>query len=119
MVAGTQTAAVSVGGTGAGLLTEEYNGSSWTTSNAPLISMSFGGSSSAGTQDNMTTFATNSSPNSFVQKYNGTSFATEPSIATGRYSGTGAGTAAAALAMGGRAPPFSTATEEFLSLIHI
>ena len=34
-------------------------------------------------------------------------------LATALYAGTGAGTAPASLAMGGRAPPFSTAVEEF------
>ncbi len=113
MAAGTQTAAVFVGGTGRNALTEEYDGSSWTAGGASIINMSFGGSSSAGTQDSMTTFATNSSPYAFVQRYNGTAMATDPPITTARYSGTGAGTAPASLAMGGRAPPFSTAVEEF------
>ena len=113
MAAGTQTAAVFVGGNNRNALTEEYDGSSWTAGGASIINMSFGGSSNAGTQDNMTTFVTNSSPYAFVQRYDGTAMATDPSISTPRYAGTGAGTGPASLAMGGRAPPFSTAVEEF------
>ena len=113
MVAGTQTAAVIVGGSNRVALTEEYDGSSWTAGGASIINMSFGGSSNAGTQDNMTTFVTNSSPYAFVQRYDGTAMSTDPQISTARYAGTGAGTAPASLAMGGRAPPFSTAVEEF------
>jgi hypothetical protein len=111
MAAGTQTAAVFVGGSNRNALTEEYDGSSWTAGGGSITNIAFGGS--AGTQDNMTTFATNSVPYAFVQRYNGTAMSTDPFISTGRYAGTGAGTAPASLAMGGRAPPFSTAVEEF------
>ena len=54
-----------------------------------------------------------STPSTFAQKYNGTSYATSPSLATGRTRGSGGGTATAGLYSGGREPSFSTKTEEF------
>jgi len=118
MSAGTQTAAATNGGTGpAATLTEEYDGSSWTAGGTGLQPQSFGGSSLNGTQDDWMTYGTNSPNYAFTQGYNGTSWSTRPSLATGRYSSAGAGTASAALCMGGRAPAFSTATEEFTAPI--
>ena len=109
--AGTQTAAAAVGGQGRASLTEEYNGSSWTAGGAPLAPVSGGGTSQAGTQDAFIYIST--SPSAFTQKYDGTVFSTSPSLATGRTNGSGAGTSTAGLYAGGRAPAFSTATEEF------
>ena len=54
-----------------------------------------------------------STPSTFAQKYDGTSYATSPSLATGRTRGSGGGTATAGLYSGGREPSFSTKTEEF------
>ena len=113
MSAGTQTAAATNGGQGAGTLTEEYNGSSWTAGGAGLQPQAFGGSSLNGTQDDWMTYGTNSPNYAYAQGYNGTSWSVRPALATGRYDSTGAGTASAALCIGGRQPAFSTATEEF------
>jgi hypothetical protein len=109
--AGIQTAAAAVGGQGRASLTEEYNGSSWTAGGAPLAPVSGNGTTQAGTQDAFIYIST--SPSAFTQKYDGTVFSTSPSLATGRNSGSGAGTATAGLYAGGREPAFSTATEEF------
>ena len=45
--------------------------------------------------------------------FDGSTFSTSPSIATQRYNLGGCGTVSAALAFGGQAPPYSSATEEF------
>ena len=109
--AGTQTAAAAAGGQNRGLLTEEYNGSSWTAGGVPLVSQSGMGLTHAGTQDSFITMG--STPSTFAQKYDGTSYTSSPSLGTGRTRGAGGGTATAGLYSGGREPSFSTKTEEF------
>jgi hypothetical protein len=142
--AGTQTAALAFGGfvppdTGA---TEEYDGTTWTTSPASLgtARRNLGG---AGTQTAALAFggkfqltaATEEyndygEPNTFENLgqvwYNGTTkalkftdetfssaWATGNNMNTARYALAGAGTQTAALAFGGNIPPYTGATEEY------
>ena len=95
--------------------TEEFDGSSWTAGGAPIAPVSGNGMTSAGTQDaflNMS-MPSPSTPIAMCQKYDGTAFATSPSLGTGRSRGSGAGTATAGIYAGGREPSFSNKTEEF------
>ena len=95
-------------------MTEEYDGTNWTAGGAPLISMSFGGTSLNSSVPTFSSFGTNSTPVGFHQWYDGTSFSTAPNLATPRSGAGGAGSSnTASIVFGGRAPAFSTATEEF------
>jgi hypothetical protein len=123
---GTQTAAIVSGGYGPDGgsirdLTQFYNGSSWTTGPATLISaqqwMGY-----AGTQTDNFIFGGSSGPASTqtakAQAYDGTAWSTRPSLGTGRYGirGSVQGTSTSASAFGGLVPsPFTglTNTEEF------
>jgi len=111
---GTQTEAVFSGGTGRNSLTEEYNGSSWSTGGAPLYPIGFGGHTNGSPASNFANFGTNASANQ-NQLYDGTSYATQPSLGTNRQSTGGAGNSGTAgIVFGGRVPPsFRTETEEF------
>ena len=120
---GTQTAAISSGGGTPSLssVTQLYNGSSWTTSPATLVSgqkwLGY-----AGTQTANLIFGGSTNPAStqtaVTQGWDGTAWSTRPSMGTGRYGvgGAGQGSVTAALAFGGLVPsPFTglTTTEEF------
>ena len=123
---GTQTAALVAGGYGpdGGSIrdfTQFYNGSSWTTGPATLVSaqqwMGY-----AGTQTDNFIFGGSSGPASTqtarAQAYDGTAWSTKPSLGTGRYGirGSVQGTTTSASAFGGLVPsPFTglTNTEEF------
>ena len=119
--AGTQTASTittgniwpSPGATAEVDVTEEYNGTGWTTGNAMLES-SNGNGGAAGTGSDFIIFGMGglSTPGT-VYGYDGTNWSTRPSLGTGRYSAGGCGTATAALCTSGRAPAYSTAVEEF------
>ena len=114
MGGGTQTAGIYNGGTGRTTSTEEYNGSAWTGGGAPPIAQSFGGSSGQGPQTNFSTFGINGTPSGYHQSYDGSTWTAQPALSTPRYALGGAGSSAnSTVAFGGRAPAFSSATEEF------
>jgi hypothetical protein len=119
--AGTQTASTittgniwpSPGATAEVDVTEEYNGTGWTTGNAMLES-SNGNGGAAGTGSDFIIFGMGGlSTNGTVYGYDGTNWSTRPSLGTARTSVGGCGTATAALCTSGRAPGYSTAVEEF------
>ena len=117
--AGTQTAAMAVGGRRnnsppANANTEEYDGSSWTAGgNYPTASFGLGAS---GTQIDALYFG-GTDYSTASNSYNGTSWASQPSIATGRqFPGfPTTGTSTSAFIAGGRATggAATAATEEF------
>ena len=107
---GTQTSALAVNSPPN--ITEEYNGSSWTsggTTNTARPGISLSGTS------NTDALAFGGNPAiSSTESYNGTSFSVSANLATGRSNIGGVGTGPAALAFGGtNNPPTLTATEEF------
>ena len=107
---GTQTSALAVNSPPN--ITEEYNGSSWTsggTTNTARPGISLSGTS------NTDALAFGGNPAiSSAESYDGTSFAASADLATGRSNIGGVGTGPAALAFGGtNNPPTLTATEEF------
>ena len=119
--AGTQTASTittgniwpSPGATAEVDVTEEYNGTGWTTGNAMLES-SNGNGGAAGTGSDFIIFGMGGlSTNGTVYGYDGTNWSTRPSLGTARTSVGGCGTVTAALCTSGRAPGYSTAVEEF------
>lgn len=117
--AGTQTAALAIGGPSA--VVESWNGTSWT--NGPSLVTQIDGNAAAGIQTNAITFGGYVPPGvtltAITQQYDGSAWATVPSLATARRELMGMGTAQAALAAGGFTPPtFSAATEEFNSSIN-
>lgn len=120
--AGTQTAAIATAGdvggpTPVSLASEEYNGSTWTSTANSLYDMY--GVASAGTttaalmacQDTLPPYEAN------AQNWDGSAWSTSPSFNTARQQMGGAGTAIAAVAFSGNVMPGSTttsaATEEF------
>ena len=120
--AGTQTAAIATAGdvggpTPVSLASEEYNGSTWTSTANSLYDMY--GVASAGTttaalmacQDTLPPYEAN------AQNWDGSAWSTSPSFNTARQQMGGAGTATAAVAFSGNVMPGSTttsaATEEF------
>ena len=123
---GTQTAAIIASGYSSPPATiisntETYNGTSWTETGHSVVKaikrtavttagpnsdgMLNGGGEAAGSNDNT----------AVVQGYNGTSWFTQPSLATARINQQGFGTSTAAVVAAGYNPPGSvlTATEEF------
>jgi hypothetical protein len=114
LTTGTQTAAMTAGGSspGGSKATEVYNGVSWTSSGNLLNDRSFGGASRNGAYTNSLVFGTNGAL-AITESFDGSIWSTAPNMATARYGAMGAGTGTSALAAGGRAPGFSTATEEF------
>ena len=121
-VAGTQIAAIATAGDVGGptpvtLASEEYDGSTWTSTANSLYDMY--GVASAGTtsaalmacQDTLPPYAAN------AQGWDGSAWSTSPSFNTARQQMGGAGTATAAVAFSGNVMPGSTttsaATEEF------
>jgi hypothetical protein len=100
---GTQTAGLAIqgfqdGGEGEVSKVEEYNGTSWTeVTNAPFTSRK---NCAAGIQTNAITFAGHNNRTDVVG-YDGTTWSTRPSMATGRDFASGFGTATAAVCAGG------------------
>jgi len=85
---GTQTAAVGGGGyssvpTKEGSHTEEYDGSSWTNSNNQIYDTRM--AKQSGTQTDTLSMGGTPGFKTSCQRYDGTSWATSPSMATGRY----------------------------------
>jgi hypothetical protein len=113
--AGTQTAALAIGGPSA--VVESWDGSTWT--NGPSLNFQLdGGSGASGTQTNALTFGGRKPPGTTLvsssEQYDGSAWATAPSLGTARRELMGMGTASSALASGGYTPPtFSASTEEF------
>lgn len=107
---GTQTSALAVHSSPN--VTEEYNGSSWTTGGTTNVNRS--GIALSGTSNtDALGFGGNPAITS-AESYDGTSFITSASLATGRDAMGGVGTGPAALGFGGtNNPPNFTATEEF------
>ena len=118
--AGTQTAALAFGGktpsnTGS---TEEYDGSSWTTSPGSLNDAR-GYLAGAGTQTSALAFGGYNNKTS-TEQYDGSTWSTKPALATGRESLAGGGaTAAAAVGFGGNTTAVQSLTEEFTSSINV
>lgn len=119
---GTQPAALAIGGTTpAGLLTEEYNGLTW--SDGGDLNTARCNAAAAGTQNEGVIFGGYCTPVylSATEEYNGgtnTWTTSSPGLNTGRCNLGGSGTQAAALAFGGNttAAPFPynvTCTEEY------
>jgi hypothetical protein len=91
--------------------TEEYNGSTWTSSGS-LGTARFG-LAGAGTQTAGLGFG-GSGPTDATEEYDGSTWTTSPaSLATARVSLGGAGTQTAGLAFGGSNPGATGATEEW------
>ena len=122
--AGTQTAYITVGGvippgppfspTNTSL---EWDGSSWTAGGDYLVSV-FGAVGAGGIQTSALFAGSDSSPqNTHASIYDGTSFATNPSLATGRHDSGGlhggTSTSTAGLVYSGPTGSVSAATEEF------
>jgi hypothetical protein len=119
--AGTQTAAVGFGGSIPGVgdtnITEEYDGTNWTTV-PPGLNTARGGIAGAGTQTAGLAFGGQSTVYlGATEEYNGSTWATSPgSLNTVRSALGGAGTQTAALAFGGKNGPGASntgATEEY------
>jgi len=107
---GTQTSALAVASPPN--VTEEYNGSSWSSGGTTNVDRS--GIALSGTSNtDALGFGGNTAITS-AESYDGTSFITSASLATGRAAMGGVGTGPAALGFGGtNNPPNFTATEEF------
>jgi hypothetical protein len=106
--AGTQTAGLAFGGytgTAPTAATEQYDGTSWTSSNN--LNTARNGLGGAGTQTAALGFGGNPGPTGATEEYDGISWTTSPaSLNTARYYLGGAGTQASALAFGGLTPTF-------------
>ena len=114
---GTQIAALSSGGSPAGNANTSYNGTSWTAET--VMPRSWPQSAASGTQTATISYLC-ANPTASVESihWDGTSWATQPSLGTGRYAVVGrSGTAASAIAAGGYfGPPGAgrtISTEEF------
>lgn len=98
--------------------TETYDGTSWTeTGHSVVTAVKRTAGTTAGTSSNGMLMGGSDTPgNAFstvVQKYNGTSWVTQPSLATTRFNHMGFGTATNAVVASGQSPSVTTATEEF------
>jgi hypothetical protein len=114
---GVQTSALITGGSPSGTTTFEYNGSSWTAGGALSTSRPGTQAGSAGVSSSSNIVFGGNAPGGVIsatEGYDGTSWSTRPSLATGRGSTTGNGTSTAGLMVSG-GPPSSTTTltEEF------
>ena len=115
--AGTQTAALKIGGNpppgSAGTQVVEYNGTTWSVSPVSLpTAFGKGGSSQAGTQTSALIFGGGPHPGSTTSfKYDGTSWTATPSMNANFTENGSCGTQASAMAFGGEPP--STGTDEF------
>lgn len=114
---GIQTSCVFAGGTDStgpsSTSSVEYNGSSWTAGGS-LSNARGAGAAGAGASSTSALVFGGAPAQSFNEGYDGTSFSSRPSLATGRGFTTGNGTATAALMVAG-GPPSGTTTnvEEF------
>ena len=95
--------------------TEEYDGTNWTTGGSLNLGRNFtAGSTNSADQTAVLAFGGLTPSNTgTAEGYDGTSWSTRPSLGTARHALAGGGTASAALAAGGNAPPWTGATEEF------
>jgi len=114
---GVQTSALITGGSPSGTTTFEYNGSLWTAGGALSTSRPGTQAGSAGVSSSSNIVFGGNAPGGVIsatEGYDGTSWSTRPSLATGRGSTTGNGTSTAGLMVSG-GPPSSTTTltEEF------
>ena len=122
--AGTQTASIGFGGTHsvpANILTnaESWDGSSWTNLSTPMLTPR-NNMGAAGTNTSAMSMAgnsgTTSTQNNDYQLYNGTTWITQPSMATARSYLAGFGVSTSAMGCGGYGSamnPDRTRTEEF------
>jgi len=127
--AGTQTAALKIGGNpppgSAGTQVVEYNGTTWSVSPVSLpTAFGKGGSSQAGTQTSALAYGGNISPNQQTESWDGTSWTEVANLATAkRAMGTGMGSpSSTGIVFGGNAPPApavpnTNATEEWTAPI--
>jgi hypothetical protein len=113
--AGTQTAALNIGGeNGAAIFgtTEEYNGSSWTSggtlNSSPSFFMASGGTQTAALRVGGFTGPVGTVAQDAVEDYNGSSWASETVIPTATGGGMFAGTPTQGLFFGGQTPPTVT-----------
>ena len=109
---GVQTSALITGGSPSGTTTFEYNGSSWTAGGALSTSRPGTQAGSAGVSSSSNIIFGGNAPGGVIsatEGYDGTSWSTRPSLATGRGSTTGNGTESAGLMVSG-GPPSSTTT---------
>ena len=115
--AGTQTAGLCVGGFSGSAkdLVEEYNGSSWTAGGALPTAEGIAARYGTQTAAAIAGGGPGPGPNTASKHYDGTSWSTAPSIATGRsfLSGSQASQTAALVFGGSPVPGAGTATEEF------
>ena len=96
-------------------VTEEYNGTSWSSSNSMNVAKS-GPGAGAGIQTAALAYGGDNGTGilSATEEYDGTSWTSVSSLNTARTALGGDGTTAAAVAFGGRNPTQTTATEEWL-----
>ena len=117
---GTQTAGLCAGGFSGGSknLTEEYNGSTWSTGGA--LPTANGNAARGGTQTAAYFTGGSYSPNTASYHYDGTSWATAPSLGTGRsqISGSQATQTNHVVFGGGTSPTPFQASEEFNTSIN-
>ena len=113
-LSGTQTSTLMSGGqdtVGGSVATEAYDGTSWTSvadMNTGRVGLASGGS------DNTAAVAFGGpGPSNATEEYDGTQWIVSSTMSTGRQYLGGAGTESAALAIGGRLPAVTNATEEF------
>jgi hypothetical protein len=116
---GIQTSAFGSGGyidgTGDQNITEEYDGTNWTSGGA-LINSRHAAAGAGATNTAGLIFGGNPIPSGVGSKaegYDGTSFSTRPNLATARARLAGCGTETLALAFGGASPTIRNQTEEF------
>tara|TARA_R100000655_G_scaffold265_4_gene1072 strand:+ start:1846 stop:3660 length:1815 start_codon:yes stop_codon:yes gene_type:complete len=111
--AGTQTAALGFGGTGALVTSDEYNGTGWKSApnlNTGREGMASGGTTSAAWKAGGNPPATTNA----TEEYNGSSWTTVPgTLNTGRYIMGSCGTQTAGLACGGYTGTDTNASEEY------
>jgi hypothetical protein len=113
--AGTQTAALSMGGSPYTGATELYDGTSWTSNPTGLNVVGFG-VVGIGTQTAAVAAGRYTQPGALsgsTENWNGSSWSPITNLNTTRYGGGGSGTQTAGLVFGGYAPTNSSATEEY------
>lgn len=113
--AGTQTAALKMGGSPNGSsstnATEEYNGSSWTSGGD--MNTDRNGLGGAGTQTAAIGFGGGPSSTAATELYDGSSWTNTTNLINARSNTSGCGTQTAALAVGGGGGPVRSSSEEF------
>jgi len=114
---GIQTSGLIAGGSPSGTSTLEYNGSTWAAGDSLMTSRPGTQAGSAGTtSDSNIIFGGNAPPGVIndTEGYDGTAWSTRPSLATGRGSTNGNGTASLGLMVCGGPPSgLTTTVEEF------